>query len=219
MGTNAKSFTGNSLPIVTALAIILLAVLGIGLAKGWNPGSSSETSTLSRQASASGSLSSPDQAGMQQPPTGNAAYFPQPPAPGTPPQQFAQTAPAPLPVPAYITAPPPANCLNCGTVESVRELSVRHHSSGVGLVAGALVGGIIGHQFFRGAGNVVSTVGGAAGGAYVGNKVEENHREGVRYAVRVRLNDGTTHVVRYAALPPFRQGDRVRYDHGRLAAA
>jgi outer membrane lipoprotein SlyB len=221
MNTNAKSFISNPLLAVTAIAVILLTVLGVGLAKGWIADSTSNTSTLSGNVSATGSLSNPDQASLQQQAAAGTPYNPQQPGQPAPQQQLAQTAPPPaaVPAPAYNAAPPPTDCLNCGTVESVREYSVRHHSSGVGLVAGALVGGLIGHQFFRGTGNVVSTVGGAAGGAYVGNKMEENHHEGVRYAVRVHLDNGTTHVVRYAALPPFRQGDRVRYDRGRLEAA
>jgi outer membrane lipoprotein SlyB len=221
MNANTKSFLANPLLLVTAIAVILLAVLGIGLAKGWIPDSMTGTSTLSGNASATGSLSSPDQASLQQQAAATTPYNPQQPGQTAAQQQLAQTAPPPAAVPAqpYNAAPSPTDCLNCGTVESVHEYSVHRHPSGVGLVAGALVGGLIGHQFFRGAGNVVSTVGGAAGGAYVGNKVEENHPAGVRYTVRIHLDNGTTHVVRYAALPPFRQGDRVHYDHGHLEAA
>jgi outer membrane lipoprotein SlyB len=209
MYTTARTFSRNPLVLVAAAAVIILAGLGIALAAGWIPNSMGQTGTLGGNASATGTLSSPDQASTQQP-AANAPAEPQ----GSS-QQLAQTAPPP----ANAGAPLQAYCANCGTVESVREYSVRHHPSGVGLVAGALVGGLIGHQFFRGTGNVVSTVGGAAGGAYVGNKMEENHHAGVRYSVKVRLEDGSTHVVRYAEVPPFRTGDRIRYDHGHLDAA
>jgi outer membrane lipoprotein SlyB len=219
MNAKAKSFLGNPLLLVTAIAVILLAVIGIGLAKGWIPDSTTGTWTLSGNASATGSLSSPDQASILQQAAATTPYNPQQPGQTVVQQQLAQAAPAAVPVQPNNTAPPPTDCLNCGTVESVREYSTHHHTSGVGLVAGALVGGLIGHQFFRGTGNVVSTVGGAAGGAYVGNKVEENHHAGVHYAVKVRLDNGTMHVVRYADYPPFRQGDRVHYDHGHLEAA
>jgi len=223
MNTTAKGLSRNPLVLLAGVAVIVCAALGIALAKGWIPNSPGYSGMLSGNASATGTMSSPDRASTQQQQPADASSVPQPYSPqavaqGTP-QQFAQTAPAPLPAQAYNSAPAQADCMNCGTVESVHEYGVRHHPTGVGLVAGALVGGLIGHQFFRGAGNVVSTVGGAAGGAYVGNKVEENHHAGVRYAVRVRLDNGTMHVVHYAALPPFRQGDRVHYDHGHLEAA
>ncbi len=40
----------------------------------------------------------------------------------------------------------------------------------VGTVAGGVLGGVVGNQFGRGGGKTLTTVGGAAGGAYLGNE-------------------------------------------------
>ena len=39
----------------------------------------------------------------------------------------------------------------------------------VGTVAGGVLGGVVGNQFGHGSGKTLTTVGGAAGGAYLGN--------------------------------------------------
>jgi uncharacterized protein YcfJ len=44
----------------------------------------------------------------------------------------------------------------------------------MGTVAGALVGGVIGHQIGGGTGRDIATVAGAAGGGYAGNRIQKN---------------------------------------------
>jgi surface antigen len=44
----------------------------------------------------------------------------------------------------------------------------------IGMAAGAVLGGVIGHQFGKGTGQTVATIGGAALGAVVGNRVGRN---------------------------------------------
>ncbi|MGE5097448.1 MAG: glycine zipper 2TM domain-containing protein [Betaproteobacteria bacterium] len=46
-----------------------------------------------------------------------------------------------------------------------------------GTVIGGLAGGIIGHQIGSGTGNTAATIGGAALGAYAGNRVERNRND------------------------------------------
>ena len=41
----------------------------------------------------------------------------------------------------------------------------------IGMVSGAVLGGIIGHQIGGGSGNTVATIGGAALGGFVGNRI------------------------------------------------
>jgi uncharacterized protein YcfJ len=191
-----------------AISVIVVCSLGAAAIVGWIP-----PSTASQTATMGGPVANP--------PAGAEAYAPPPNAPAptsgatatSSTQQYAANTPAP---PAPLAAD---YCGNCGTVETIREYEVKKAPSGLGLVGGALIGGLIGHQFFGGRGNVVSTLGGAAGGAYVGNKVEENHHAGSRYAVTVRLEDGTTHVLRYRNYPKWHEGDRIKYEHGRLEAA
>jgi uncharacterized protein YcfJ len=47
----------------------------------------------------------------------------------------------------------------------------------LGTVAGALVGGVIGHQIGGGTGRDIATVAGAAGGGYAGNRIQKNLQE------------------------------------------
>ncbi|MBS0580708.1 MAG: glycine zipper 2TM domain-containing protein [Proteobacteria bacterium] len=44
----------------------------------------------------------------------------------------------------------------------------------IGTVAGAVVGGIVGHQIGGGTGRDIATVAGAAGGGYAGNRIQKN---------------------------------------------
>jgi surface antigen len=44
----------------------------------------------------------------------------------------------------------------------------------IGMVTGAVLGGVIGHQVGKGTGQTVATIGGAALGGYIGNRVGRN---------------------------------------------
>jgi outer membrane lipoprotein SlyB len=78
-----------------------------------------------------------------------------------------------------------------------------------GGVIGALVGKEIGH-------GPIATVGGAAGGAYLGNEVGKKVETKTRYKVVVRLDSGATRTLTYAARPDFSPGSRVRVENGTL---
>lgn len=47
-----------------------------------------------------------------------------------------------------------------------------------GTVIGAVAGGLLGHMVGGGRGNTLTTVAGAAGGGYVGNRIEASHQQG-----------------------------------------
>ncbi len=82
-------------------------------------------------------------------------------------------------------SPPPANlpvCPECGTVESVRSVEQAAEGSGLGMIAG----GLLGPQAGQGRGNTAATIVGAAGGAYGGHQVEKNVKKGTRYDVKLR---------------------------------
>lgn len=108
-------------------------------------------------------------------------------------------------------------CKNCGRVVSVVPYKVKGGSSGVGIVGGAVVGGLLGHTIGGGNGNTIATVAGAGGGAYAGNAIERNMNSKTRYRVTVQMEDGTSRVFHEAA-PGWRRGDRVRVENGRLTA-
>ena len=86
---------------------------------------------------------------------------------------------------------------------------------GVGAVAGAGVGGLAGSQVGGGKGKVAATVLGAAGGAYVGNEIENRQRQADdAYRITVRMDDGSRQSLTQDTETNLRVGDRVRVGDG-----
>lgn len=113
-------------------------------------------------------------------------------------------------------APRAATCLNCGTVISVTPVVVQPKASGVGAVGGAILGGVLGHQFGGGHGKDAMTAVGAIGGALAGNEVEKSQRQTTRYDVGVRLEDGSVRSFSFSIPPDVSVGDRVKVENGTL---
>jgi len=104
-----------------------------------------------------------------------------------------------------------------GVVQSVEV--VRQEKSGVGLgtIAGAVVGGVLGNQVGAGRGNTAATVAGAAGGAYVGHQMENRQAQtSDAYKITVRMEDGSYQSLMQSSNAGFRVGDRVRFENGVL---
>jgi len=108
----------------------------------------------------------------------------------------------------------PAQCADCGVVQSVRSSEVKQPTSGVGMVAGGVLGGVLGHQIGSGRGNTVATVAGAAGGAYVGNKVEQNKNTKTQWSVGIKMDSGQQRTFVYSNQPTVHEGDRVKLVDG-----
>ena len=129
---------------------------------------------------------------------------------------------APAPVQTQNTPQPygqqPAVCNECGTVESVRELSNKGEGTGLGAIAGGVLGGLLGSQIGGGHGKTAMAVVGAAGGAFAGHEVEKRVRGETQYEVTVRFDDGRTHTYTEAQAPQLKSGDRVRLANGRLTS-
>ncbi|MEO8305239.1 MAG: glycine zipper 2TM domain-containing protein [Betaproteobacteria bacterium] len=107
-----------------------------------------------------------------------------------------------------------AVCTDCGKVQAVAYVEEKGKTSGVGMVAGGVLGGVLGHQIGSGRGNTVATVAGAAGGAYVGNKVEQNRNTKGHWAVTINMDGGKTRTFSYSNQPTVREGDRVKLVDG-----
>ncbi len=102
-----------------------------------------------------------------------------------------------------------------GVVQSIELVRQTNSGSGVGLIAGALVGGIVGHQVGAGQGKTAATVVGAAGGAYAGNEIEKrNQQQADAYKFTIRMRDGSYQTVMQTTNPDIRVGDRVQIDNG-----
>ena len=95
-----------------------------------------------------------------------------------------------------------------GTVESVRESVEQKSPSGLGLIAGGLIGGGLGSLIGGGNGRTAATILGAVGGGYVGHNLEKSETQ-VVYEISVKYDNGTWGTIRQSSSPPFRIGDRV----------
>lgn len=109
-------------------------------------------------------------------------------------------------------------CYDCGRVESVRTVQSAAKPSGVGVVGGAVVGGLLGNQIGNGSGQSLATVAGAVGGGFAGNEIEKRTRTATTYQVRVRMEDGRIRNFPYDNQPNWSAGDRVRVENGYLRA-
>lgn len=99
-------------------------------------------------------------------------------------------------------------CALCGRVESVQAVQQAAPASGVGMVAGGVLGAVVGNQVGKGSGRAAATVLGAVGGGYVGHQVEQRTRTRTVYQIRVRMDDGS--VRSFTRGQPVAEGTPVR---------
>lgn len=114
-------------------------------------------------------------------------------------------------------AAPAATCRDCGTVESVRTVTRKGEGSGIGAVAGGVLGAAVGNQMGKGNGRSAMTVLGAVGGGMAGHEVEKRSKSVTVHRVSVRMDDGTLRTVEVARAP--RAGERVIVEGSRLKPA
>ncbi len=114
--------------------------------------------------------------------------------------------------------PRPSNrlCATCGVVEAINLVEVKGEGSYLGKIAGGVAGVLLGSQIGDGGTKTVAQVAGAAGGAYVGNEIEKRAKTTKHYEVQVRLENGGTQTITYAAQPSFAVGARVKVANGAL---
>ncbi len=97
---------------------------------------------------------------------------------------------------------------------------VQHQAkpTGIGVVAGAVLGGVLGNQVGGGNGRSLATVAGAVGGGYAGNEIEKRSNTTSSYQVQVRMEDGRVRHFSYSSQPGWHAGDRVRVVNGHLTS-
>lgn len=103
-----------------------------------------------------------------------------------------------------------ALCEACGVVQQVHAEKKKGQGGAVGIVGGAVVGGLLGHQIGGGTGRTLATVGGAAAGGYVGNEVQKQVNSRTMWITTVRMRDGTMRSFEQAARPAWQPGTVVR---------
>ena len=105
-----------------------------------------------------------------------------------------------------------------GTVERMEIIRSGDSNNVVGTIIGGIIGGVIGHQIGNGNGQTAATVVGAAGGAYVGNQVEQRLRTANEtFRVTVRMDNGSYQTITENNISDLRTGDRVRIDGNGLS--
>lgn len=107
-------------------------------------------------------------------------------------------------------------CADCGVIESIQIINDVKETSGIGLVGGAVVGGLLGNQVGGGRGKDVATVAGAVGGAVAGNAIEKQSGSTRHYEITVRFDDGSSRVFNEANPPAWQPGDHVRVIDGAI---
>lgn len=120
---------------------------------------------------------------------------------------------------ASIAASAQAACRNCGTVISAHTYQKpAAQGSGVGMVSGAVVGGLLGNQVGGGNGRTLATVAGAVGGGYAGNAIEKRVRSTTVTQVCVRMHNGSVRTFSERGANRWVAGEQVRVRHGALVA-
>lgn len=110
-----------------------------------------------------------------------------------------------------------AVCSYCGIVEAVQAVQRKGQGTGVGVVAGGVLGAAVGNQMGHGNGRAAMTVLGAVGGGLAGNEVEKRARAETVFQVRIRFDDGSVRTIEQATAPTV--GTRVEVQGNKLKAA
>ena len=102
-----------------------------------------------------------------------------------------------------------------GVVESVRDVRINPHETGVGSAGGAALGMVAGSNVGGGNGQIAGAIGGAILGGILGHNIEQSANERPGVEVTVLLDTGKYIAVVQEGDEPFRPGDRVRILSGR----
>ena len=115
-----------------------------------------------------------------------------------------------------VAAPKPV-CVNCGTVEASNPITRTAAPSGLGVVAGGVLGAVLGNQVGGGSGKTAATVLGAVGGGWAGNEIEKNMKKATVYEVKVRLDNESLRTFELAS--PVGAGSKVTIEGNSLRLA
>jgi len=152
---------------------------------------------------------------------------PAPVAPVAPAAAPAKKAAAPKPAHAPVTAHEKVNapmtamkpvCTNCGVVLAINKVEEAGKGSGLGVIGGGVVGGLLGNQVGGGTGKDLATLAGAIGGAVAGNAIEKNAKKTIHYDIVVRMEDGGERTYRQATEPALANGQKVKIENDTVIA-
>ena len=107
-------------------------------------------------------------------------------------------------------------CADCAWVADVHTEERKGKASGLGVIGGAVVGGLLGNQVGGGTGKKIATVGGAVAGGYAGNEIEKHAKSHKVWVVTLVAKDGSRRKHEQAQDPNLKVGDTVQLRDGQL---
>ena len=167
---------------IAGIAVTLFSMLGIAAIMGWVPTS----------------MGNPAEGPAIEKAAGNTNARP------------AATKPHTAPVQVASNMHTNTRCAECGVIESTQEIKQKGEGSGIGVVGGAVVGGLLGNQVGNGNGKTVATAIGAVGGGIAGNEIEKRVKSTNSYEATVRFENGTSRVFNEGSSVVWHTGDRVK---------
>jgi outer membrane lipoprotein SlyB len=113
---------------------------------------------------------------------------------------------------------PPAVCRNCGTISNIEQRTEKGEATGMGAVAGAILGAVAGREIVGGkrSHRDAAAVAGAVGGGYAGHQIEKKARSTTYYLVTVRMDDGRSETVTLNSTEGLSIGQKVRVEDGNI---
>lgn len=105
-----------------------------------------------------------------------------------------------------------ALCDSCGIVKELRSEKRKGKGGALGLIGGAVAGGVLGNQVGKGDGKTIATVGGAVGGALLGNEIQKRANRKTIHITSIQMKDGSIRTYESEAAPAWAVGNSVRLD-------
>jgi outer membrane lipoprotein SlyB len=105
-----------------------------------------------------------------------------------------------------------ALCDTCGIVTGVSSEKRKGKGGALGIIGGAVGGGLLGSQVGKGDGKTLGTVGGAVGGAVIGNEIQKRLNRKTIHISTIQLKDGSTRTYESEAAPTWAVGNSVKLD-------
>ena len=192
---------------IVGIAIILFCFAGIAAIMGWIPtsiGHSGDSVTI-----ANSDLRDLPKADLPKPDQQLTST-----AKPDPKKIHAAPSPVQVATQGISNAPTQTKCAECGVIESIHEVNTKGEGTGLGIVGGAVVGGLLGNQVGGGRGKDIATVAGAVGGGVAGHQIEKSVKSTKSYDITVRFEDGSSSVIHHANPSAWHLGDRVKVIDG-----
>lgn len=103
-------------------------------------------------------------------------------------------------------------CTTCGTVTEIKTEKRKGSGGALGIVGGAVAGGVLGHQVGGGSGQTVATVGGAVAGAALGNEIQKRMNKKTIHITTIKMQDGSIRKFESEQAPNWAVGSTVKLD-------